>query len=70
VRVEVVPAEALVIGPEDRLILRLPNHALPEDALEAGEMMDAFNKTIREVGLAERTLILYGDGIEMGKVEA
>jgi hypothetical protein len=66
-RVEVVPAESLVIGPEDRLILRIPEGAWAAE--DAETMMADLAQTLREVGLGERTLVLLGD-VEMGKVEA
>ena len=61
VKVEIEPAEALVIGPEDRLLLRFTQDL-------DREVIEGLSETLREVGLGERTLVLLGD-VEMGKVE-
>ena len=64
-KIKIVNAEALVIGPEDRLLIRIPE-TLPEGLSEAitGELLEHFKLT----GLAERVLILQGE-FELTKVE-
>ena len=48
--------QALVIGPFDRLLLKLPDHG---DLTQ--EVMDDLSEALREVGLEKRTLVLAGE---------
>lgn len=48
--------QALVIGPDEKLLLKLPDHGeLTQD------VMDELSAALREVGLEERTLVLAGE---------
>lgn len=58
----IVNAEALVVGPEDRLLLRIPED-IPETAIE--DLWEA----IGSIGIKERCLIVHGM-LEFTKVEA
>jgi hypothetical protein len=55
-------AEALIVGPDEKLILHFPD--LPDDG---DEMIEELNKILIKMGLGERALILVGE-VEFSKV--
>ena len=56
-----VGADAIVVGPDDFLVLRVADD-LPDEVLKG------FSETLRDLGLGERVLIVAGV-IEMAKVQ-
>jgi hypothetical protein len=48
--------EAMVIGPEDRLLIRLPDDIGIDD-----EMLEAFRDALAEIGVGDRTLVVVGN---------
>lgn len=64
-RVEVVMAEGLVVGPKDRLILRFDK----DFPMSEQNVLD-LQRTLNEMGLGERALIIFGEAdFEMVAVE-
>ena len=61
-------AEALVVGPNDFLVIRMGEEITSLSASDFEEMMESFNQTLRDHGLGDRTLVIAGD-IELAKVE-
>lgn len=55
-------AEALIVGPDEKLILHLPESTPYEDA-----MIEELHESLASIGLAERSLILVGE-VEFAKV--
>jgi len=47
--------EAMVIGPEDRLLIRLPDDIGIDD-----QMLDDFRDALAEIGIGDRTLVVVG----------
>lgn len=64
--VRIVDAEALVIGPEDRLLIKLPDHLLQDPGMEA--MIDHLWGCLGSIGIQDRCLILQG--MEFVKMES
>lgn len=64
-RVEVVLAEGLVVGPKDRLVLRFDkNFPMSEE-----NVLD-LQRTLNEMGLGDRALVIFGEAdFEMVKIE-
>ena len=61
-KVEIVQAEVLVIGPEDRVLIKVPED-LEEEGIQS--LLDHFIA----MGLKERVLVLAGE-FEITKVES
>lgn len=62
-KVEVVLAEGLVVGPEDRLVV------LIRDGQITDEMMGDFVEGLKSVGLDDRSIVIAGETIDLAKVE-
>ena len=48
--------EAMIIGPDDRLLIRLPDDIKIDD-----EMLAQFQDALAEIGLGDRTLVVVGN---------
>lgn len=48
--------EALRIGPEERLLIRIPEAAIVDD-----RMLDDFQDALAEIGIGDRVLVVVGD---------
>lgn len=48
--------EAMLIGPEDRLLIRLPDDIGIDD-----EMLDRFQQALAEIGIGDRTVVVVGN---------
>lgn len=59
--VNIVNAEALRIGPDEVLIIKIGETSVPDDH-EA--LLDDLNELLTHVGLKDRSFILMGDDIE------
>jgi hypothetical protein len=55
-------AEALIVGPDEKLIIHFP-----ETTEYTDEMVEDLNQILIKMGLGERTLILIGD-VEFAKL--
>jgi len=67
--VMLVNMEALVVGPNDKLVLRLPVDQVPDDDSEMKEMVAAMHEGLSGVFGQDRYVIVFGD-IEVTKVAA
>lgn len=67
VEVQIVPAEALIVGPDEVLVIHIkdPDWLTEEDG-EA--MLDSLNEILTASGLKSRSFVLVGEGIELTKV--
>lgn len=59
--IRIVDAEALIVGKDEVLVLRLP------DDNDSEEMMEFFQETFDSLGIGNRVMVLFGE-VEMGKV--
>lgn len=62
-RVNIVDAEALRIGPNERLILSIPEEAISHDGLEA------LVEKLERMGLRDRVLVIVMDGVKLSVVD-
>ena len=65
-QINVVDAEALKVGPDEVLIIKIGERSLPDDA-EA--LLNDLNELLTHVGLKDRSFILAGDDIEFAVVK-
>lgn len=62
--VEFVNADVLTVGPDEHLIIRIGEMSWTP------EVLDDLMAHLKEVGLAERVLVIQGEQIEFAKVKA
>ncbi len=67
-KVELIQAESLVVGPDEVLIISVPEMSLLVDASGAYPFVDELMHELEEIGLADRALVIAGD-IKMAKVK-
>lgn len=61
--IRVVLADAVVVGPNDRLIVRI------KDDIFTHELADGLMEEFKQMGLTDRVLVLWADDLEFAKVE-
>lgn len=62
--IKVVLAEAVVVGPDDRLVIHVGRENWGEDVAEA------LMEHLKGIGLEDRSLVLFGDEIKFAKVSS
>lgn len=61
--IRVVLADAVVVGPNDKLIVRI------KDDIFTHELADGLMEEFKQMGLTDRVLVLWADDLEFAKVE-
>ncbi len=65
--VRIINAEALVVGPDEILIVKLDEPFVGEETGES-ETVNAFLAELERLGLSDRSVVIAGD-VELAKVQ-
>ncbi len=67
VKVEIVNAEVLVVGPDEILIVKIDEPFVDEETGES-DTVNAFLAELERLGLSDRSVVIAGD-VELAKVQ-